>query len=87
MPVNPTEPLLTVEEVASWLRLPVASIYAQRYRGDPPGSLGFVCGRYVRFASSEVKQWIEEQKERDGRALTRPPLSDARPLSRKTGSS
>ena len=60
--------LLTVQEVASWLRLPVASIYSQRYRGDPPGSLGFSCGRYIRFASADIEQWIEDQKEEGGRA-------------------
>jgi predicted DNA-binding transcriptional regulator AlpA len=53
--------LLTLDEVAAYLRLPPASLHRQRYVGDPPGSLGFRVGRHVRFRHSDIEQWIAEQ--------------------------
>ena len=55
------ERLLTLKEVADLLRLPVATIYRQRYVGDPPGSLGFRVGRHVRFRSADIDAWIDGQ--------------------------
>lgn len=54
------ERLLTLEEVADLLRLPVATLYRQRYVGEPPGSLGFRVGRHVRFRGADLEAWIEE---------------------------
>jgi predicted DNA-binding transcriptional regulator AlpA len=53
--------LLTLDEVAAYLRLPPASLHRQRYVGQPPGSLGFRVGRHVRFRRIDIERWIDEQ--------------------------
>ena len=60
------ERLLTLAEVAELLRLSEGSLYRQRYVGEPPGSLGFRVGRYVRFSPSRLEDWLDSQAERDG---------------------
>ncbi len=51
--------LLTVEDLAGYLEVPVATIYAWRYhhRGPP----GFRVGRHLRFRWSDVERWINDQ--------------------------
>ncbi len=53
--------ILTIQEVADYLRIPVASLYRQRYVGDPPGSLGFRCGRHVRYRRANLETWLDSQ--------------------------
>ena len=49
--------LLTVEDLAEYLGVPVATLYAWRYRNvGPPG---FRVGRHLRFRWSDVERWIE----------------------------
>jgi excisionase family DNA binding protein len=51
--------LLTVDELADYLGVPVATIYTWRYhRHGPPG---FRVGRHLRFRWSDVEQWIADQ--------------------------
>ena len=51
--------LLTVEDLAEYLDVPVATIYAWRYhRRGPPG---FRIGRHLRFRWSDVERWIEDR--------------------------
>jgi len=48
--------LWTVHEVATYLRVPVATIYQWRHRRcGPPGHR---VGRYVRFDPDEVRTWF-----------------------------
>ena len=54
--------LLTPGEVATWLGVPIATLYAQRYRGDLPGSLGLRVGRHLRFDRFDLEAWIDSQK-------------------------
>ncbi len=54
------ERLLTVEEVAEWLGVPVGTIYAWRYRSIGPAS--YKVGRYVRFRRGDVERWLEDQR-------------------------
>ena len=57
--MEPIDQLLTVEELASYLEVPVATIYAWRYhRQGPPG---FRIGRHLRFRWSDVERWIEDR--------------------------
>jgi excisionase family DNA binding protein len=50
------EPLLTTDELAAYLDVPVATIYAWRYhRTGPPG---FRIGRYVRYRRRDVEEWL-----------------------------
>ncbi|MGH8935048.1 MAG: helix-turn-helix domain-containing protein [Acidimicrobiia bacterium] len=51
--------LLTVEELADYLHVPVATIYAWRYRRQGPP--GFRVGRHLRFRQSDVESWIRDQ--------------------------
>jgi hypothetical protein len=45
-----TARLMTPDEVCEMFGLPSrATLYAQRYRGDPPGSLAILVGRHLRM--------------------------------------
>ena len=51
--------LLTVQVLAEYLGVPVATIYAWRYRRQGPP--GFRVGRHLRFRLDDVEEWIDEQ--------------------------
>lgn len=51
--------LLTVEELANYLDVPVATIYAWRHRRQGP--LGFRVGKHLRFRWSDIEQWINDR--------------------------
>jgi excisionase family DNA binding protein len=53
------DPLLSVQDLAAYLDLPVATLYAWRYRGHGPS--GFRAGRHIRYRQSDVDQWINDQ--------------------------
>ncbi len=55
--------LLTVKDLADYLGVPVATIYAWRYhREGPPG---FRVGRHVRYRWTDVEQWISDRLKTD----------------------
>lgn len=69
--------LLTVEDLADYLNVPVATVYAWRYRRQGPP--GFRVGRHLRFRQGDVEQWIAEQlRHTDG--ARRRDTTDARAL-------
>ena len=53
--------LLTAQELANHLGVPVATIYTWRYRHEGPH--GFRVGRHLRFRWSDVDSWIAQQRE------------------------
>ena len=55
-----TDRLLTAEEVAARLRVPLTWVYRAAREGSLPSVR---CGRYRRFDAADVARWIEEQKE------------------------
>jgi excisionase family DNA binding protein len=57
--------LVTVEELADYLGVPVATIYAWRYRREGP--LGFRVGKHLRFRWRDVEEWIDHQLQDAGR--------------------
>ena len=60
------DPLLTVEELAEYLGVPVATIYD--WRVDGKGPCGIRVGRHVKFATGDVHAWIDAHREsRPGR--------------------
>jgi excisionase family DNA binding protein len=59
--VPQTDRLMTVEELAEYLGLPVATIYKQRSEGTGPP--GMRLGKYVRFKRSEVEAWLETKRD------------------------
>ena len=51
--------LLSAQELAAYLDLPVATLYAWRYRGEGPP--GFRVGRHLRYRWGDVVEWIDRQ--------------------------
>lgn len=52
--------LLTPQEVADLLRIPVRSLYVQRSAGRPTPP-GVKIGRHLRYRLDDVEAWIEDQ--------------------------
>ncbi len=57
--MEPLERLLPVEDLTDYVGVPVATIYAWRYRRQGPP--GFRVGRHLRFRWSDVERWIEDR--------------------------
>lgn len=55
------EPLLDVGELAAYLRVPVSTVYDWRTRGLGPRAYRF--GKQLKFALSDVRIWIEQQRD------------------------
>jgi len=55
--------LLTIEEVADLLQLPVNTLYQWRSRGDGPP--GMRLGRHVRYSPEGVERWLSDQAKAD----------------------
>lgn len=53
------EPLLTVREVSERLGVPVSWVYSKAESGELPS---FKVGRYRRFETSEVEEWLLAQR-------------------------
>ena len=58
--------LLTPDETADLLRVPVQLLYRWRYERHGPPS--FKIGRYVRYRRIEVETWIDRQVSSSGTA-------------------
>lgn len=52
--------LLTTQELADYLGIPVRTIYAWNYQGDGPPR--YKVGRHVRYRRTDVEEWLENQK-------------------------
>lgn len=52
------DPLLTVDEVALWLRKPTGTLYAWRSRGLGPRA--YKVGNDLRYSRAEVSRWLEQ---------------------------
>lgn len=55
------EPLLSTEELAEYLGIPVATL--QDWRVDHKGPRAIIVGRRVKYAVSDVRAWIKQQRE------------------------
>lgn len=51
------EQLLTLEEVAQRLRVPIRTLYAMRTKGTAPR--GIRVGRHVRVDERDLDEWLE----------------------------
>jgi len=51
--------LLTAQDLAGYLEVPVATIYAWRHRRQGPP--GFKVGRHLRYRFSDVERWIAQR--------------------------
>lgn len=52
--------LWTTEQLAGYLGVPVATVYAWRTRGEGPPAIRV--GRYLRFRSEDVAAWLDSQR-------------------------
>ena len=55
------EPLISAQDLAEYLAVPVATFYAWRYRRQGPP--GLRVGKHLRYRSIDVEEWIENQLE------------------------
>ncbi|MGO1407967.1 MAG: helix-turn-helix transcriptional regulator [Brachybacterium sp.] len=60
-PIEHLHPLISVQELAEYLDVPVQRIYDWRKAGTGPR--GFRFGRELRFRVSDVEHWLDEQAE------------------------
>jgi excisionase family DNA binding protein len=51
--------LLTVQDLADYLGVPVTTLYQWRHRKEGPP--GFRVGRHLRYRWDDVEEWIAEQ--------------------------
>jgi len=56
------ERLLTVEDIAELLRVPVSWIYERTRQRSSNRLPGFRLGKYWRFRASDIQAWLETQK-------------------------
>ena len=54
--MNNLEPLLSAQQLADYLEVPIATLYAWRHRGEGPP--GFRVGRHIRYRRTDVELWI-----------------------------
>ena len=55
------EPLMSLAELAAYLGLPVSTVYDWRVHGKGPTAYRF--GKHLKFAASDVRAWIAQQRE------------------------
>ena len=58
--LDQTDRLLTIPDLAQFLRVSDHAIHMQRLRRQKPGSLGFKVGARVLFRPEQLKAWLEE---------------------------
>ena len=51
--------LLTCEDLASFLDVPIKTLYSWRYRGEGP--LGFRVGKHIRYRWTDIERWIGDR--------------------------
>ena len=51
--------LLTTQQLADYLGVPVATLYSWRHAGEGPP--GFRVGKHVRYRWSDVEEWVRGQ--------------------------
>lgn len=54
-----TEQLLTPEQLAERLQIPLGTLYRWRSRGEGPP--GLRCGRHLRYRPEDVRRWEAER--------------------------
>jgi excisionase family DNA binding protein len=59
--VSGLEPLLSIEDLARYLGVPVTTIYDWRVDGKAPRAIKV--GRHLKFAVSDVQAWLAQQRE------------------------
>lgn len=55
------EPLMSIEELAEYLGIPITTIYDWRVAGKGPCAIKV--GRHLKFAVTDVRDWLARQRE------------------------
>lgn len=53
-----SEPLLTLQEAAEYLRLTPSALYSQRYKGEEPGTLGIRVGKKILYRPADINRFL-----------------------------
>jgi excisionase family DNA binding protein len=67
-PLSGLDPLLSIDELAKYLGVPIKTIYEWRQTGRGP--VGIRMGRHLKFAVSDVRAWLDEKRESDSGRCT-----------------
>ena len=51
--------LLSPQDLADYLDVPLSTLYDWRWRGEGPK--GFRAGKHIRYRRSDVEEWIQRQ--------------------------
>ncbi len=62
-PLSELDPLVSITELAEYLGVPVKTIYEWRQSGKGPACVRI--GRHLKFAVSDVRAWVEHQREKE----------------------
>jgi excisionase family DNA binding protein len=57
--VKSTDELWAPSKLASYLGVPVATLYSWRYMGNGPRSIKV--GRHLRYRAADVERWLDAQ--------------------------
>lgn len=79
--------LLTIDEVAEYLRMTPQAVQKTRERGQEPGSLGFRRGRKLLWRRTDLEAWIDGPETFDADHAVVLELQAATKLLRKISSS
>ena len=60
---NELDELLTPEDLAAYLSVPLKTVYSHRYTGTGPS--GFRIGKHLRFRRQDVAVWIASLADRE----------------------
>lgn len=55
--------LMSLDDVAAWLGVPVRTLYS--WRANNKGPRGIRVGKYVRYRPADVEAWIESNADRE----------------------
>ena len=56
------EQLFTVDELATFLKVPKSWIYSRTRQKGPGAIPRLPCGKYIRFRLDDVLEWLRKQK-------------------------
>lgn len=56
-----SEPLLSVEDLATRLGVPIGTVYAWNHKGVGPRRVRV--GKHIRYTAASVDAWIEQQSD------------------------
>jgi excisionase family DNA binding protein len=56
----PLHPLMTARQLSEYLEIPLATLYAWRYRNEGPPAVRV--GRHLRYRADDVERWLSSRR-------------------------